>query len=317
MTKQVSNFLQFIKEFADDAACLKQLTEIRWTNSVPVCPYCGGTDLYVITKKPDYKCKNKTCAKKFNVFTGSIFENSKIPLRTWFIAIYICANHKKGISSHQLARDLGITQKTAWFVLGRVREMLKSKAPFMVASPDNNTFVEIDETYVGGKAKNKHNKERRELIKNGTGGANKTMVFGILERKGNVQTHIVKNPNGATLKPIIREQVSKDVTIVTDSHGAYTDLGKEYKQHEVVMHSLSEYVRGEFHTNSIEGFWSQLKRGIYGVYHHCSPQHLHRYCSEFEYRHNTRKQGEGERFNNALAQSNKRLRYSELISETK
>ena len=295
--------------FNSDSVCREYLESILW-NGTPVCPHCGNIgQAYKLKDGKTYKCKEKLCAKKFTVTVGTIFDNTKIPLPKWFAAMYLVTSHKKGISSCQLAKDIEITQKSAWFVLGRIREMLKIEIDIQVTS-----LVEIDETYVGGKAKNKHKVERKELLKNGTGGANKSMVFGILERGGSVQTFIVKNPNGETLKPLIRDMVEKGATIVTDSHGAYTGLNADYI-HEIVNHTKDEYVRGQFHTNSIEGFWSQLKRGLFGIYHHCSPQHLHRYCHEFSFRYNTRKATEGERFGYALTQSGKRLTYEDYIGK--
>ena len=303
-----NSLLQLIANFPDNDSCIKHYEQVRWSG-VPFCPNCGNEKYYIINKGKLYKCTNNQCYKRYNAFTGTIFENSKIPFRTWFLAIYIATNHKKGISSCQLARDLNITQKTAWFILSRIREMLKEKAPVML----NNT-VEIDETYIGGKISNKHKKHRAlTKMKQGNGSQNKTMVFGLLEREGNVKTIMVDKANGSTLKPLISEIVKEGSTIVTDGFSAYTGLKKQYK-HETVNHLKDEYVRGDFHTNSIEGFWSQLKRGIYGIYHQVSPKHLHRYCDEFSFRYNTRKYSEGQRFDTALSQSDKRLTYENLIN---
>jgi transposase-like protein len=260
---------------------------------------------YKFQNSRTYKCAD--CKKKFNSKIGTIFENTKVPLSKWFVAIYIATSHKKGISSLQLSKDVSVTQKTAWFILHRIRETLKTKAPYMLTG-----MVEVDETYVGGKSSNKH----KSLRKKGTGYTNKTMVFGTLQRNGVVYNKIVKNVDGETLKTMIRKLVNKNVVIVSDGFGAYKDLDKEYKQHEVINHAADEWVKGEFHTNSIESYWSLLKRGIYGIYHYVSPKHLHRYCSEFEFRYNARKANEYDRFDFSLINCEKRLKYADLIAKS-
>ena len=228
MDTQVNNLLELINEFPDNDTCYTHLVTLRWHGQI-VCPHCGHEKVYSFADGKRWKCASPDCYLKFNVKTGTIFENSKIPLRKWFLAIYIHLNHKKGVSSCQLARDLKVSQKCAWFMLGRIRE---------ITAGGNNVFsgiVEADESYFGGKALNMHLWKRQKLIQKGTGGANKTMIFGLLERGGEVKTYVLKNPNGETLKPVIREKVSKDSILVTDSHGAYKDLGLEYKGHEGIF----------------------------------------------------------------------------------
>ena len=264
MEREFKNLIELQKYFSNEDACWDYLESLRW-NGETACPHCGSVKYYKFKNSRTYKCKD--CKKKFNAKTGSIFENTKIPLSKWFVSIYLATSHKKGISSLQLSKDIGVTQKTAWFILHRIREMLKSKAPYML-----NSTVEIDETYVGGKERNKH----ISIRKRHTGYVNKTMVFAILERKGNVWTTMVKGVSGKELKPIIRERVDTSTKIITDGFGAYAGLEKDYS-HEIVNHETNEYVRGDIHTNTIEGFFSQLKRGIYGIYHSVSPKHLHRY----------------------------------------
>ncbi|OKL39179.1 IS1595 family transposase [Pontibacter flavimaris] len=310
MKSQFNSLLQLLDFFNDEETCKAFLGQQRWGDT-PSCPHCGCTKAYVTNR--GFKCSEKTCYKKFTVTTGTIFENTKIKLRTWFAAMYLVTAHKKGISSLQLSRDLNITQKTAWFVLHRIREMLREKAPQMLEGT-----VECDETYVGGKAENKHKKVRKELREKGTGYVNKTPVFGLLQREGNVHTFVMSKEDGATLKPILREKVSASAMVVTDGFGAYGDLHKEFKAHEIINHAQDEYVRGEFHTNSIEGFWSQLERGIYGIYHNVSPKHLHRYCHEFGYRYNNRKVTDCARFHDAVNKvGNTRLTYKALIANNK
>ena len=184
--------------------------------------------------------------------------------------------------------------------------MLKAKAPYML-----NSTVEIDETYVGGLSKHKHKNEREKIIA-GRGYTNKTMVFAILDRKDGVWTKMVDKVDGEYLKPIIRERIDKSTRIITDGFGAYYGLDKEYK-HEIINHQQDEWYRDGWHTNSIEGFFSQLKRGIFGIYHHVSPKHLQRYCDEFSFRYNTRKANEDGRFNYSFVNVERRLKYKELI----
>lgn len=298
------NLIELQKYFNDEAKCWDYLENLRWNGKV-VCPFCKGEKHYKFKNSRTYKCAD--CKKKFNAKIGTIFENTKIPLSKWFVSIYIATSHKKGISSLQLSKDIGVTQKTAWFILHRIREMLKAKAPSML-----NSMVEIDETYVGGLAKNKHKSERKKLT--GTGYSDKTMVFAILERNGNVWTKMVDKANGNNLVPIIKQHVDKSNTIVTDGFGAYYYLGLDYN-HVVVNHSQDVWTDGIYHTNTVEGFFSQLKRGIYGIYHSVSPKHLHRYCDEFSFRYNTRKSKENTRFDYSFLNCEKRLKYSELIAK--
>ena len=296
------NLIELQQYFDNEETCWNHLELLRWNGKV-ICPFCQSDKYYKFSISHTYKCAD--CLKKFNAKIGTIFENTKIPLSKWFVSIYIATSHKKGISSCQLAKDIGCTQKTAWFILHRIREMLKVKAPYMLRSK-----VEIDETFIGGAEKFKH-KSKRENV---DGYVKKSMVFAVLDRNGGqVWTKMVPKVTGKVLQPIIRKHIDKSTTLITDGFGAYTGL-KEYN-HEVVNHIQEEYVRGEWHTNTIEGFFSQLKRTIYGTYHHVSPKHLHRYCDESSFRYNTRKSKENSRFDNSFIGCNSRLKYKDLIAK--
>jgi transposase-like protein len=304
--------IELVRYYADEDNCKKLLAEQRWGDS-PACPHCGNAGKIYITSR-GYKCGDKDCHKKFTVITGTIFENTKIKLNLWFEAIFVITAHKKGISSHQLAKDINVSQKTAWFILHRVREMLKDKNPSMLSGT-----VQADTTYVGGKITNKHQsiQARLKKAKKNYKNDNKTMVLGLVQQDGKVVSKVIPSEKNTDIIPVLTSHIEAGSTMVTDDAPVYTRLPKLGYPHESVNHSLREYVREGWHTNTIEGYFSQLKRGIIGIYHQVSPQHLHRYCDEFSFRYNSRKVTDVERFTTSLKQSDgARLRWNDLVAST-
>lgn len=304
---------QLLDYFKEESTCIEYYENIRWQGE-PACPHCGAEKPYRTTR--GFKCSNNECYKKFTVKVGTIFHNSKIPLRIWYASIFLATTHKKGISSVQLALDLGITQKSAWFVLHRIREMLKDKSPQMLG--DTKT-VEVDEAYIGGKEGNKHlNKKRsyndRSITNEGKPFNKKKTVVGIIERNGKVVLKHVENAELKNMGAFISKHVPKGSTIYSDEAPVYNHLKRHYT-HDSVKHALNIYVEGTVHTNTIENFWSVLKRGLYGVYHQVSEKHLERYLDEYSARFNTRHLSSNDKFVKFLNGSESVLSYKELIKK--
>lgn len=309
MLPTFKNLAELFDHFPTQEACVTYLEQTRW-GALPVCPHCACEGAYKTNR--GYKCKQKGCGKKFTVTVGTFFENTKIGLRLWFAAMYLVSCSSKGVSSVQLARDLGVTQKTAWFILCRIREMLREKQPILLSGE-----VECDETWIGGKEKNKHaNKKTRN---NNTTGVShfdvKTPVLGILQRGGKVVVQKVENVSYKTLTPIMVNAVSPDARIYTDEGTGYSQLKRIYKSHQTVTHSIGEYANGKIHCNGVENFWSIFKRGINGVYHQVSPKHLDKYCNEYAFRFNYRAEKNTVKFYRTLNRCNGRLTYSQLTSQ--
>ena len=268
--------------FHNEAAAFARLEAIVWPNG-PHCPRCGGFDRITDVKGVRMGVRRcGPCKREFTVTVGTIFERSHVRLHIWFQAAHLMASSKKGISAHQLHRTLKVTYKTAWFMEHRLREAMREGH---FAMGGEGKTVEIDETFVGGKEKNKHRSKRKHL---GTGGAGKEAVFSLVERGGKVRSHHVPKVTADTLRPILQAQVDGATTIMTDEGGSVKKIGSEYDRHESVNHGAGEYVRGGAHTNTLEGYFSIFKRGIYGTYHHVSQQHLKRYLAEFDFRYNER-----------------------------
>lgn len=291
------SLLDVVHKFPDEMACREYLEQQRWNGKI-VCPHCQSKwKMYRLNGGHIFKCAE--CRKQFTVKVGTIFEDSALPLQKWFMAIYLLTAHKKGISSCQLARDIKVTQKTAWFMLHRIRhafETKKSDAPL-------SNVVEADESYFGGKMTGGTT---------GRGSENKTPVLGMVERGGRVRSVPLRRATSKALKETITKNVQSGSTVITDEWPAYGVLYWEFN-HRYIKHQ-DQWAKGDLHTNTIEGFWSLLKRGIFGIYHHVSPEHLHRYCDEFDFRYSTRKIQDTGRFGVMLNRCEGKLTYSNLTA---
>ena len=288
--------------FPDDESAEKWLVEQRWSDGVG-CPKCGSDNIQERkTRKPQpYRCRD--CRRDFSVKTDSLMHSSPLGCQTWVIAIYLVTTSLKGVSSMKLHRDLGITQKSAWHLLHRIRENFNDQQGQFFGP------VEIDEAYMGGKRKNMHAKKRKQL--EGRGGAGKTIVAGIKDRDSNrVTAKVVPNAKQKTLGRFVEESVAPGAKVYSDDSTAYDNLFN----HESVKHSIGEYVRGMAHTNGIESFWSMLKRSHAWTYHKMSPKHLNRYVQEFAGRHNLRELDTLDQMGTVVRQMDlKRLPYKELV----
>ena len=282
------SLIQIADFFHSEEICKKAIAQERWGNGEVVCPYCGGTHCYM-TAEGRYICKD--CHSHFSVLVGTIFENTKISLRKWFMAMYLISSHKKGISSCQLARDIKVTQKTAWFMLHKVRGLYGQSDETVLGGT-----VEMDEMYLGGRETNKHESKKVEGTQ-GRSTKTKTPIFG-----------------SATLMPIVSQFVEEGSTTYTDEASIYNSLTKNGYEHVFVNHGKREYVRAnDIHTNSIEGFWAHFKRVVFGTYHCVSKDYLSRYIDEQTYRWNTREEMASVRFHDMFVKACKHFDYNDVL----
>lgn len=304
MIREFESLYEMMEAIPDEQTAVDHFRAIRWKNGA-FCPYCGATRVYHFSDGRSHKCGE--CRKRFSIKVGTIFEDSKIPLRKWMLAIWMITAHKKGVASTQLARDIKVTQKSAWFMLHRLRHAIRTRS----FNRPLDGMVEVDETFVGGKAKNKHASKREPGTQGGKG---KVVVFGMLERNGELRTVQIPDLRIRSVHGEIGRNVKPGAVVLTDEHTSYNGLEGRYSHH-AVNHSAGEYVRKFFvHTNGIEGVWALFKRQIVGTHHWLSRKHLGRYLHEMTWRYNLRDVEDGFRLNALLAQAHGRLTYKALIS---
>lgn len=309
MSTEPRTLVEAIRHFADPDVTLATMVSFRWPNGVH-CPTCGRADVRFIKTRRMWECKEAHPQRQFTAKVGTIFEDSPLSLDKWFVAIWMVANCKNGVSSYEVHRAIGVTQKTGWFMLHRIR--LAMQAGSLIKAEGE---VEADETFIGGLSKNMH-KSKRESAITGTGGAGKAIVMGILERGGSeapsrVRARVIKSTRKAVLHAEVRATVAPGSSLYTDTAGGYHGLSDDYK-HETVDHAV-EYVRDQVHTNGLENFWSLLKRGIKGTYVSVEPFHLFRYLDEQVFRFNERAKNDYGRFSAVLSWVNGlRLTYKGL-----
>ena len=296
--------------FSDETAAREYLETQRWPDG-PYCPHCGEVEKIRRMKGKSHRpglFQCNSCRGAFSVTVGTLYERSKVPLHKWLMATHLLCASKKGMSSHQLHRMLGVTYKTAWFMTHRIREAMRDTDPQPMGG--NSGIVEVDETFIG------HDKTKKPRgQKKGRGYHHKYKVLTLVERGGMTRSFHVDAVDAKTLAPILREQIYRDANLMTDEAAYYTKVGREFASHGIVRHNQGEYGRGKTHTNTIEGFFSIFKRGMKGIYQHCSKRHLHRYLTEFDFRYNARTITDAERAAKALQGiAGKRLTYRRTSS---
>jgi hypothetical protein len=309
-----------IQHFSDYDNCRKFMIAVRWLDEVVRCPYCNSEKVTYLAKAKLYRCYGDHPKQKFSLKIGTVFEDSPIPLEKWLPAVWLVVNCKNGISSYELGKDLGVTQKSAWFMLHRIRLAVQSKS-FVKIGGAGSAPIEVDETFIGGKARNMHRSKRERLSRNGgmQGGSGKAVVMGMLVRGGQVRATVIPNRKHNITEQIVREVVEPGTEVHTDEFQGYYNLKDGYV-HKVINH-LEGYVKENVHTNGIENFWSLLKRGLNGTYVAVEPFHLFRYVDEQAFRYNNRATKDNpltdaDRFQYALSQIvGKRLTFAEVTGK--
>lgn len=300
--------IEAVKYFSDDQTCIDFVASLRWEGGKPLCPHCNSEGAGFLSTRKIWKCKNKECRKQFSIKTGTIFEDSALKLDKWLVAIWLIANAKNGISSYELHRALGITQKSAWFVLHRIRLAMEQGSFGKLSG-----VVEADETWIGGNAPNMHKKTRRARGIGKNAQHHKVGVLGMLERKGKVRAKVIANKSTREVMPHINENIALGSTLYTDDAMAFEQSRVRFN-HDAVVHRVHEYVRDNVHTNSIENFWSLFKRTIKGTYVSIQAEHLQKYVEEQCFRYNNRETNDAGRFMNLLQSiGGKGITYQELI----
>lgn len=319
MAREPKTLQEAILFFSNPENVRQYLIVRRWADGVVRCPRCGSEDVLFQEKYNRYQCGKKHSLRQFTLKTGTIFEDSPVSLDKWLLAMWMVVNCKNGVSSYEIGRAIGVTQKTAWFMDHRIRFALHQQVPTDKMGGENSE-VEVDETYIGGLARNMHKDKRKAKFNGRTGGYGKVAVFGLLERnskkgKSKIRIQVIPDSWKDTVNEIIKNTVEPNTNIYSDEHGAYYHLGSEGFNHAFVRHA-EEYVRGNVHTNGIENFWSLLKRGIKGTYVSVEPFHMFRYLDEQAYRFNERYLNDGERFDGAVRGIlAKRLTYKTLTGK--
>lgn len=295
--------------YSDEKRCVNFLSNIKWSGAERCCTKCGSTNIVGMRTRPTFLCREKECKKQFSIKTGTVMECSKLPITKWVPAIWLIVNNKNGISSYELSRGIGVKQQTAWFMLHRIRESVSNDSLSKLSGT-----VEVDETGIGGLAKNMHKSRKDKLRGRKNVINNQVSVFGAMQRGGDVRATVVTDRNKATLVPEIIKNVEPDAILYTDSASYYKRLNELFPNHAMVDHFAKEYVKGDVWTNGIENFWALLKRTVKGTYVQISPCHVNSYVIEQAFRYNTRNETDAQRFERAVRHIfGKRLKYKDLI----
>lgn len=310
--QQIKTLQDAVVYFSDPDHALEYMAKKLWPNGV-TCPTCGRKDVVFLKNQRKWQCKSVHAKRQFTAKVGTVFEDSPIPLEKWLPVVWMLSNCRNGVSSCEIARTIGVTQKSAWFMLHRIRLAMQNGSIMKLGG--SGSPVQVDETFIGGKARNMHKDKRAKL--NRVGGENKVIVAGMLEGDGKVRTQVIENRSMRTMHTLVKAHIEPGAKLHTDDLHSYWGLYKDYI-HEIVDHAET-YVSGKVHTNGIENFWSLVKRGLHGTYVSVEPFHLFRYLDEQSFRFNNRKDGKRtvtdlERFDTALSGIvGKRITYQHLI----